>query len=710
MDIEIIPGLLQNIAILLSFSLLYDYWWVKNERSKKIGEKLLLGLILGGIGIVLMLTPWTLYPGLVFDTRSIMLAIAGLFFGGIPTIIAIVISAAYRFSMGGDGMMMGVAVIVCSGMIGIIWNKTRPSWRTKQPIKELLLVGLIVHLAMLACTIFLPSETLFPTLKTIGIPLILIYTPGTMVLGLLMIKRSRNWATQRALYDSEEKYRLLYESMTDAHAIVDMDGNIIECNKIFKEMLGYSGQEKISKKYMDITPKKWHAYEDQIIKEQVLIDGSSGIYEKEYIHRNGSIFPVELRVFSIKDEQGNPIKMWAIVRDISARKKTEAELIMAKDKAEESDRLKSIFLANMSHEVRTPMNAIIGFSDLIKDPTIDKNELNDYVQIIINSGTRLLKIIDDILDISRIDSGQLPITIGDVNIYSLIEESVLSFQQNTELKKNPYLSLIGDMNKAYRNLSVKTDPQRLQQALDNLITNAIKFTKKGIIQVGMDVVGQAKNTMLEIYVKDTGIGIPYEKQKLIFERFRQADESGLIQGTGLGLTITKELIRLLGGEIILNSAPDKGAAFTMRLPFVKGGTQKSSSISPKFDFSTLIANKTLIIAEDDNHSYQLLKEIFRSTNAIILHAENGQRLMDLLEETIPDLILLDLNMPVKTGVQCLREIQERNINTKIIVQTAYAMPGEKEKYKHSGCQAYITKPIKRKELYIAIQEAFKAGE
>ncbi|MBI9035581.1 MAG: PAS domain S-box protein [Bacteroidales bacterium] len=703
MNFEIIKGLLQNIAILLSFSLLYDYWWVKNESAKKIREKILLGIILGGIGIILMLTPWTLSPGIVFDSRSVMLAISGLFFGPIPTILAILISGAYRYSIGGDGMLMGISVIISSGMIGLLWNVLRPNWRNTY-IKDLLMVSLFVHLSMLACTLLLPSSIMITTIKNISLPLIFIYTPGTLVLGVLMIKRSKNWKTRTALSESEEKYRLLYEGMTDAHVIVNLEGQIIECNSAYKDMLGYTDQEIKSMTYFDLTPPKWKTFEEIIIQEQVLVNGASEVYEKEYIHKNGNIFPVELRVFAINDKAGKSDHIWAIIRDISERKKSEAELIRAKEQAENSDRLKTIFLANMSHEVRTPMNAIIGFSELLSNATLSGEDKEEFIQIIRNSSIRLLRIIDDILDISRIDSNQLTILPKDVKLYDVYTESLTTFQKSEHLLQNTEVKLLSHFPSHLKNQIIKTDAFRLQQVMDNLINNATKYTNKGTIEVGVNLINDKETKLIEFYVKDTGVGIPLNMQKLIFERFRQVEETEFHQGTGLGLSISKGLIELLGGSIHVESEPGKGSCFYIRIPYQQGNEIK---LQPKrsIDFTALLNNKTIIIAEDEMSSFLYLKELFRNVSATIIQAKNGQLLMDMLKETTPDLILLDINMPVKSGMECLHEIRELNIDTKIIVQTAYAMPDEKENYLKAGCHGYVSKPISRKELHKVINRA-----
>jgi LytS/YehU family sensor histidine kinase len=205
---SIIIGLLQNTAILLAFSLVYDYLWIKSEGTRNILNKILTGLVIGVIGIILMLTPWILIPGIVFDTRSVMLSVSGLFFGATPTIIAILITGIFRISLGGDGVWMGIAVIVLSGAIGILWNKIRPLWKSSHYIADLVFLGFVVHLVMLGCTIFLPSGQRLSILKTLSVPILSIYPLSTVLLGSLMFRQYKNWQNRKAsekLRESEEE-------------------------------------------------------------------------------------------------------------------------------------------------------------------------------------------------------------------------------------------------------------------------------------------------------------------------------------------------------------------------------------------------------------------------------------------------------------------------------------------------------------------------
>lgn len=527
---------------------------------------------------------------------------------------------------------------------------------------------------------------------------------------------SQKKKTEIALLESERKYRQLYESLLDGYAKVDMGGRIIDCNQAYQEMTGYSKEELFKLTYNDITPSKWHDYEKSIINEDFFIKGYTPIYEKEYIRKDGNIITVELRTYLYSDNENKAIGMWAMVRDITERKRIENELIKSEEKyrsiielaadtillgdsngniiganlkaveltgytidelmgknisslftkeildkkplqyealkqgkviiseriivrkddkevpvemnsklmpqntyismirditerinnekilreseqqlrkqnaeyialnedlnksnerireindvlirttekAQESDRLKSAFLANMSHEIRTPMNGIIGFSDLLLQENLKKEDQKRYVEIIIRSSKQLLSIINDIIDISKIEAGQVTIYKKSFNLDAVITDTFNLYLEEAKRKNNKLKISIPNSSSS---LVLNTDATKLTQVVGNLVNNAIKFTQDGNIEIGYT----QKDSIVEIFVKDTGIGIDPANHALIFERFRQVDgvSTSSIAGTGLGLAISKSLVELMGGKIWVESAKGEGAKFFFTIP------------------------------------------------------------------------------------------------------------------------------------------------
>ena len=381
------------------------------------------------------------------------------------------------------------------------------------------------------------------------------------------------------------------------------------------------------------------------------------------------------------------------------RKKLEKEKI----RAEESDRLKSAFLANMSHEIRTPMNAILGFSDLITEPGLEPQKFSQYSSLIKMSGEQLLRIIDDIIDISKIEMNQMNIHLQPVQIWPALNEIVAIHRNKIEsLGKNMHIQLQAD--KAWKDLILETDMVRFEQIVNNLIGNAVKYSGSGTITVGYTVKNTVNNPVAEFFVKDTGPGIPRESFDLIFERFSQANKVNFKEGAGLGLSITRGLLDLLGGKIWLKSEAGKGSEFYFTLPYKEKAAglianHSKSGHGKNYHFS----DKLIYIAEDDASSFYYLTEILSASAIQIKHAENGKELLQLMDEKTPHLILLDIRMPVMSGLEALSEIKKSHPTLPVIAQTAHAMPEERQKCLNAGCDDYISKPINPKTLLEMIE-------
>ena len=399
------------------------------------------------------------------------------------------------------------------------------------------------------------------------------------------------------------------------------------------------------------------------------------------------------------------------------RKRAEQDLKNALVKATESDRLKSAFLATMSHELRTPLNAIIGFSDII-DEDIAVQDILKYTKTINSSGNHLLTIVNDLFDITLIESGQTKIEKRDENLHSILQEvhEIIKAEQQNIHKTNLDLSLINSPEND--DLKVNTDASKLKQVLINLLKNALKFTDEGHVHYGYTIEKIQEQSVLRFYVEDTGIGIPENKREYIFDIFRQAQESYTKThgGTGIGLTISKKLIELLGGRIWLESESEdlaigkKGRTifyFTIPLVGNKIGIQNvelgyEPDVKPKKKKALL---KTILVVEDVESSYEYLKVVIEKSGMNTLWAKNGEEAIQLCASNANiDLVLMDINMPIMNGYQATEEIKKFKPSLPIIAQTAYAIVGDREKSLDAGCDAYITKPIKREDLLKIIKK------
>ncbi len=378
----------------------------------------------------------------------------------------------------------------------------------------------------------------------------------------------------------------------------------------------------------------------------------------------------------------------------SLLKENQEILAIEKERAEESDRLKSTFLANMSHEIRTPMNAILGFSGLLRSKGISIEESEQYNQLIQISGEQLMRIIDDIIDISKIELNQMTIKLVPVNIYTALKE-IVRLQQNRIVSLEKNLKLTHEVPDKIEDLIIDTDEFRFKQIVNNLVENAIKYTEKGSISVGCRIVENQNH--IEFFVKDTGRGIPLKAREKIFELFTQADNVSFKEGTGLGLSITRGLLHLLGGKIWVESEIGKGSEFYFTLPYVNT-IRKAPIAKPEVGTSNF-SGKLIYIAEDDVYSSYYLVELLKPTNADVQQVRNGKELLELISKKTPDLVLLDINMPVQNGFETIAEIRKEFPDLPVIAQTAFAMVDEKQKCIDLGCSAYMAKPFSREEFY-----------
>lgn len=427
------------------------------------------------------------------------------------------------------------------------------------------------------------------------------------------------------------------------------------------------------------------------------------------------IFEIEINILRADNQLrhcvicGEPIfgsngkikKLHGTLQDITERKQMESEIKSAQLKAEESDKLKSAFLANMSHEIRTPLNGILGFSELLKRKNLPNDKRLFYTDIICSNGKQLLKIISDIIDISKIESGQIFLDKSNCQLSQMCMELNTFFNTDLKAKGKTKIDLLLEVDSAFQSLVLTCDEIRLKQVLTNLLSNAVKFTNNGYIKFGYTV----KDNWIEFFVCDTGIGIKPEFQKLVFERFRQANEgvSREYGGTGLGLAISKSLVELMGGNIWLTSSEDEGSEFRFLLPLEVSESHPicySNEMIGQGDYSW--PGKKILIVEDDIPSVQLLKETLSDSMAEVLHADDGEKAIEMHMNSKPDIILMDIRLPKMSGLDAIRAIRDADKDVAIIALTANAFVEDRTKCLSAGSNDYISKPVDRKQLLSTI--------
>jgi len=369
--------------------------------------------------------------------------------------------------------------------------------------------------------------------------------------------------------------------------------------------------------------------------------------------------------------------------------------------AEESDKLKSAFLTNMSHELRTPMNAIMAFSALLENQNLPANKQKEYIRHIGTAGKNLMQIINDIIDSAKIEARELKISPIKTNVNELlmsVQQHFIGLLNARESNINFKLNLPDTDNK---DIIIDIDPIRLRQIINNLLENASRYTEEGSIEAGF----QLKKDKLEFFIKDTGKGIPEDKTDYIFDRFTRYHQENktFYSGSGLGLSITKNLIQLMNGSISVISEKNKGSEFTFNIPYqtieYKERANENLDNTPKADFDKYCWNeKTILIAEDEDLNFKVLESALSRTKAHIIRAINGEEATKICTDKKVDIVLMDIQMPVKDGFQATREIKQLMPDLPIVAQTSFALNGEKKKCIDAGCNDFLTKPINLHKL------------
>ncbi|MEW6195728.1 MAG: ATP-binding protein [Bacteroidota bacterium] len=553
---------LQSLALLIALSVLSNFIESKWKINSLIG-KIFQGILFGAVAMIGMMSPFNLSKGIIFDGRSIVISLCAAFFGPIAGLISSIMAIIYRFLIGGGGTLMGILVSASSFLIGFYfyhWQRKSSSnylsnWKLYQ-------LGIYVHVAMLLLVLTLPPDKIVDTYKNITLMVLFIYPVVTLLIGKILKDHEDKTKLFAELKNSEAIFRSLAESSPSA--IFIYQGNkFAYVNPAAETLAGYTQQELLQKNFWDVV----HPDFRELIKLRGLQrqEGKPipSRYEFKIVHKSGKERWIDFSSTLI-NYQGKTAAL-GIAYDITEQKKAIDELIDTKEKAEESNRLKTAFLHNVSHEVRTPLNVIVGYTNLIRSENLTLEEVKNLTEPITNNAYQLLNIIQDILDISQLESKQGIIHKEEISIKKLIKESITSF---SVIAKEKNLKLFyGELPDD--NTTVLTDKIKLQKILNNIVMNAIKYTDTGYVKISAKISeGEALFS-----ISDTGIGIDKKDFEKIFLPFERTTESISKQynaqtsgGVGLGLSIAKELVEMLKGKIWLESEIGRGTTFYFTIP------------------------------------------------------------------------------------------------------------------------------------------------
>ena len=509
---------------------------------------------------------------------------------------------------------------------------------------------------------------------------------------------------RKQIEEALRESQLLFQNLAQVSPVgifrTNLEGNTTYVNPRWSELTGLSIEDAKDRKWMnavhpDDRENLINSWNSDVKKQQTSSE------EYRFLKPDGSI--VWVIGNAVPEIKGSLVKGFiGTITDITEHKKAEEQLLIAKEKAEESDQLKTAFLHNISHEIRTPMNAIMGFSDLLKEPDLEHDKRDYFTGIITQSCDQLLLIITDIINIATIEAGQATVGENNVNLNSVLNTLLEQFKLKA---KNQNISLSINNKLPDKEVDVLTDGIKITEILSNLLSNALKFTKEGFVNFGYIVNG----SFVEFYIEDSGIGIPPALQDEIFKRFRQVEITSHREfgGSGLGLSISKSYVELLGGKIWLISQLGKGSTFYFTIPYKKINADVLLGVQDFAKPEIVIGeHKTLLIAEDNDFNFMLLEESLSEMNFTIIHANNGSEAVNIFksDDDAIDLILMDIKMPIMSGFEAAKLITAIKPSIPIIALTAYSTELDKEKAFNSGCCDFISKPFKREQLLFKIKE------
>ncbi len=500
------------------------------------------------------------------------------------------------------------------------------------------------------------------------------------------------------LSESEQRLTTALEAGNMAWWELKMPSGKIVFNKKKTQMLGYSYKDfSHHNHFLQII----HPDDVEIVNQELQnhLSGKSEKYECQYRMKNADGYYQWFHsIGKIVSKNPNQNIVSGFVIEITSKKLNEIQLLEAKKKAEAANIYKDQFLANMSHEIRTPLNGLLGFAKLLRNDNLDEETRNTYVDIIESNSNQLLNLINDIIDVSKIEAGELNINFQSCHLGNMFIELEATYNELKRRKGKDNLEIRADVPDSLNDLIINTDPVRLRQVLTNLIGNAIKFTNEGSIEFGYTL---NKNRIV-FEVSDTGIGIPEDKYNVIFERFQQLENpvgKTKYDGTGLGLAIAKGIIHLLGGVIRIDSEEGKGTVFTFEIPYKPAYVNNVISNNTENINKGIFKGKQILIAEDDSFNRFYLKELLSELSLDILWAENGADAVELFKKNNGlSVALMDIRMPVVDGFDAIKQILEFKPDARIIAQTAFALASDKKKCLQSGFVDYISKPIQKEQL------------
>ena len=684
-------GLINNAALLLAMGLLYDTLALKRKVTWPFFQQVVSGVVLGLAGIGLMMSPVRLDSGVIFDTRSVLLGVTGLFFGTVPTVAAIVITGAYRLYMGGAGAIMGVGVITTSGLVGLAWRKYRFQDR-RISLAELYIFGFVIHVAMLLWTSALPEGVAGKTLANIAVPVMVIYPIGTALLGIMMVGRIERNRADEAMRESESRYRSLFENNHIAMMIVDPDsGRIVDVNPVASNYYGWPREvmQKMTVFDVNTLPR------DEIIKAmKESRSRESNHFLFQHRRADGSVRDIELHSGPIPF-MGKSL-LYSIVSDITDRKRAEKERARMEIQIQQTQKLESlgVLAGGIAHDFNNILMAVLGHADLAMLELPAMSPARSNIAEIEKAARRAAELCRQMLAYS----GRGNFVIETINLRSLIEEMIHLLR--TSISKKAILNLNLEKNLP----PIRGDATQIRQIIMNLVINASEAIGdlSGVITISSGAMDCSREYLTNTYIKedlakglyvwievsDTGCGMDKETQARLFEPFFTTK----FTGRGLGMAAVLGIIRSHKGAIRVYSELGKGTTFKAMFPAVEDAIFEEGKSAAAPD--AWQSSGTILLVDDEETIRALGKKMLERLGFQTLVASDGQEAVDIYRSQGGeiDLVILDLTMPHMNGEETFRELRMTDPAVRVVMSSGYAESDIVARFAGKGVAGFIQKP------------------
>jgi PAS domain S-box-containing protein len=695
MDILFLQKLTYNICLLLGAGVLYSELNLKPAR-RNWHIDLLAGAILGVICLVVMLNPWILRPGLVFDVRSILLSVAGLFFPPLSAMTAAAIAAGYRLNHGGPGAAMGVAVIFTTTATGILWRRLRPHITLTTSFGELALFGLAVHLVMLGCTVLLPSEMRADTLRNISLPVLVIYPVGTMVFALLLLRQGERERGRRALAESEARYRAISEHSHNAICTVNAAGRITWCNERLLKMGGYQREAVYAAPSFTafIAPESM-GFVVSNFKKAMAGEPYEHSYSFKFIRADGKVRLCEKHMMDYKDRNGAPNLVISML-DVTEHRQLETQL----RQSQKMDAIGSL-AGGIAHDFNNILSAISGYCGLLAKSLPAGQQAGEDVQEILKAADRGATLTRQLLAFSRRQA--ISPTLIDVNKAICDMTKMLRRLVGEELKLSTRLF--------HAPCRVKADPGQLEQVVMNLVLNARDASaKNGEIILGTEILSADERAricpalppgpLVRLTVTDKGCGMSEEVLGRIFEPFFTTKPAG--SGTGLGLSVVFGIVKQNGAEIEVQSSPGKGSVFCVYFPLAATEPQADGSAQATPAGGT----ETVLLVDDDEAMRRIGTRLLKAFGYEVLCAADGKEALELMTRRgkPADLLITDVVMPGMSGRELARELARLKLAGRTLYMSGYTDDAIMEHGVLEPGIAFLYKPFSSDGLAAKVRE------